>query len=79
MRLPYSDELCRVGGIVCGQAMMALADTCMVYVCYIGLKRFAEVTTVSQNTSFMRPAANADIIATGRPVSAANVAGPINS
>ena len=70
MRLPYSDDLCRIGGIVCGQAMMTLIDTCMVYVCYIGLKRFAEVTTVTQTTNFMRPAVQADLIARGRPVKA---------
>jgi len=70
MRLPYSDRLCRSGSIICGQALMSLIDTCMVFVCYAGLKRFANVTTVSQNTSFLRPAMNSDVIAHGRVIKA---------
>ena len=30
LRLPFSERLCRSGGIVCGQALMAFADTAMV-------------------------------------------------
>lgn len=70
LRMPYDDSLCRVGGIICGQALMTLIDTCMVFVCYQGLGRIAEVTTVSQNTSFMRPAINDDVIARGRVIKA---------
>lgn len=70
MRMPYDDSLCRVGGIICGQSLMSLIDTCMVFVCYAGLGRYAEVTTVSQNTSFMRPAIGRDVIAHGRVVKA---------
>ncbi len=65
IRLPYSDELCRSHQMVCGQAMMALIDTCMVFVCYVGQNRYTNCTTVSQNTSFMRPVIGKDIIATG--------------
>ena len=70
MRLPYSDDLCRSHEIVCGQAMMALIDTCMVFVCYLGQGRYANCTTVSQSTSFMRPVIGQDIISTGRIVKA---------
>jgi len=66
MRMPYSDELCRSHQIVCGQAMMALIDTCMVFVCYVGQGRYSNCTTVSQSTSFMRPVMGKDIVATGR-------------
>ena len=66
MRLPYNDRLCRVGGIVCGQSLMALVDTCMVYVCFIGHQKFIDCATVNQNTSFLRPAINTDVIATGK-------------
>lgn len=45
---------------------MALIDTCMVFVCYVGQSRYTNCTTVSQNTSFMRPVIGKDIIATGR-------------
>lgn len=68
MTLPYSDRLCRVGGIVCGQSLMALIDTCMVFVCFIGHNKFIDCATVNQNTSFLRPAINTDITATGRVV-----------
>ena len=30
LRMPFSERLCRHGGVVCGQALMALADTSMV-------------------------------------------------
>jgi uncharacterized protein (TIGR00369 family) len=66
MRMPYSDALCRSHHIVCGQAMMALIDTCMVFVCYVGQGRYSNCTTVSQSTSFMRPVMGKDIVATGR-------------
>jgi uncharacterized protein (TIGR00369 family) len=46
--------------------MMALIDTCMVFVCYVGQGKYSNCTTVSQNTSFMRPAMGKDILATGR-------------
>ncbi|MEM7256947.1 MAG: PaaI family thioesterase [Pseudomonadota bacterium] len=68
MTLPYDDKLCRVGGIICGQALMALIDTCMVYVCFIGHKKFIDCATVNQNTSFLRPAINTPVTATGRVV-----------
>ena len=70
MRLPYSDELCRSGNIICGQALMALIDTCMVFVCYSGLGRYSNVATVGQNTSFLRPARNSDVLAQGKVIKA---------
>lgn len=66
MRLPYSDDLCRTGGLICGQAMMTLADTCMVFVVAAALGGFREMATASQNTSFFRPAIGTDVIARGR-------------
>jgi len=66
--MPYSDELCRSGSIICGQALMSLIDTCMVFVCYLGMGKYGDCATVSQHTTFMRPASNADIIATGKLV-----------
>ena len=27
LRIPFSDQLCRVGGIMCGQALLTGADT----------------------------------------------------
>lgn len=70
MRLPYRDELCRSGSIICGQALMALIDTCMVFVCYAGLQRYSDVATVGQNTSFLRPARHSDVLARGTVIKA---------
>ena len=66
LRMPYADELCRINQLVCGQAMMTLIDTSMVFVCYVAQGRYCNCTTVSQNTSFMRPVMGQDILATGR-------------
>lgn len=68
LRLPYSDELCRSGGLICGQALMSLIDTCMVFVCYLGMGSYRDCATVSQHTTFMRPAIGVDVIATGKLV-----------
>lgn len=64
--MPFNDELCRSHGIVCGQALMSLIDTCMVFVCYLGMGRYGDCATVSQHTTFMRPVKGADVVATGR-------------
>jgi len=70
MQLPYSDKLCRAGDMICGQALMSLIDTCMVFVCYAGLQQYRNCATVNQNTSFLRPAINTDVIAHGRVIKA---------
>jgi len=66
LRLPLSEKLTRIGGTVCGQALMALADTTMVFVISGAFGEFRPMTTVSQNTSFMKAISNADVIAEGR-------------
>ena len=55
LRLPFDERLARVGGTVCGQAMMAAADTAMVFAVSSQLGEFRPMTTVSLTTSFMRP------------------------
>lgn len=59
--LPFSPQLCRVGGTVCGQSLMAAADTAMVFAIASGLGEFKPMTTVTQTTSFMRPVADGDV------------------
>lgn len=66
MRLPHSDRLCRMGGLICGQALMAFADTCMVFTTAAALGGFREMATASQNTSFFAPAIGQDVLADGR-------------
>ena len=63
LRVPASQKLNRVGGTVCGQAIMALADTAMVFAVSSAVDAYAPMTTVSQSSSFLRPAADADLIA----------------
>jgi len=60
VRLPCTDQLARVGGMVCGQAMMAAADTCMVLALINHLGAFRPCTTVQLNTSFLKPLSGQD-------------------
>ena len=60
LRLPFSPELVRVGGTICGQALMAAGDTAMVIAISSALGGFRPMATVSQNTSFMRGISGAD-------------------
>ena len=66
LRLPFDASLARVGGTVCGQAMMAAADTAMVLAISSQLGEFRPMTTVTLNTSFMRPVAGADLLVVAR-------------
>jgi uncharacterized protein (TIGR00369 family) len=59
--LPFDPQLCRVGGTVCGQALMACADTAMVFAIASQLGEFRPMTTVGQSISFMRPIAAGDV------------------
>lgn len=66
LRLPQSPALSRIGGMVCGQALMAAADTAMVlaFVTRLGTQR--PMTTVQLNTSFLKPLSNQDALITAR-------------
>jgi len=66
LRLPFSERLVRVGGTVCGQALMSAADTAMVIAISGSLGGFKPMATVSQNISFMRPVSEADVLITAR-------------
>ncbi len=63
LRVPASRHLNREGGTVCGQAIMAVADTAMVFAVSSALDKFVPMTTVSQSSSFLRAAADKDLIA----------------
>ena len=63
LKLPFSERLCRQGGIICGQAFMAVADTAMVFAVAAASNRYRPMTTVDMTTHMMRPIANADVIA----------------
>jgi uncharacterized protein (TIGR00369 family) len=68
VRLPFSDRIARPGGVVIGQAMMAMADTVMVLAICEKLGRFATLATISQTTNFLRAAMQQDVIAVARAV-----------
>ncbi len=68
LRMEFSDRLCREGGVICGQALMSLADTAMVFAVSAASGRYRPMTTVDQTTHFLKPAANADVLAEARIV-----------
>jgi len=68
LRMPFSEKLCRNGGVVCGQALMALADTAMVIANLAANRGYRPMTTVDQTTHFMRAVASSDVLADARVV-----------
>ena len=68
LRMPFSERLCRNGGIVCGQALMALADTAMVLANLAANRGYRPMTTVDQTTHFMRAVTASDVLADARVV-----------
>jgi uncharacterized protein (TIGR00369 family) len=66
VRLPFSERLVRVGGTICGQALMSFADTVMVLAISAVSGGFRPMTTVGQTVSFLRPIAKADALAEAR-------------
>ena len=68
VRLPFDDRIARPGGVVVGQAMMAMADTMMVLAICERLGRFATLATISATTNFLRAAVRQDIIGIARAV-----------
>jgi uncharacterized protein (TIGR00369 family) len=66
LRLPVTPELARTGGILCGQAMMAAADTAMVLALVNHFGGFRPCTTVQMNSSFLRPLAGQDALVQAR-------------
>jgi uncharacterized protein (TIGR00369 family) len=68
LRMAFSERLCRAGGIVCGQALMALADTAMVIAILAANRGFRPMTTVDQTTHFLKAVASSDVLADARVV-----------
>ncbi|HVZ42580.1 MAG TPA: PaaI family thioesterase [Ramlibacter sp.] len=66
LRLPQSDQLSRVGGMLCGQAMMAAADTAMVLALMTQFGEFRPCTTVQMSTSFLKPLSRQDALVEAR-------------
>lgn len=66
LSIPAGANIARVGGIVCGQATMALADTAMVFAIAAASGGFRPMTTVGQTTTFLKPLAGPRVVATAR-------------
>jgi acyl-coenzyme A thioesterase PaaI-like protein len=66
LRLPKSDQLSRVGGMLCGQAMMAAADTAMVLALISHFGMFRPCSTVQLSSSFLKPLSGQDALITAR-------------
>ncbi len=68
LRMPFSERICRNGGVVSGQALMAFADTAMVIANFAANRGYRQMTTVDQTTHFMRAVSASDVLADARVV-----------
>lgn len=68
LRLPESPQFVHAGGVVCGQTLMAAADSAMVVAFSAALGGFRPMTTVNMNTTFLRPVAKGDMRIVARVV-----------
>ena len=55
LTLPVTPALVHSGGVVCGQALLAAADTAMIVALSATAEGFRPMTTVQLQTSFLRP------------------------
>ncbi len=60
LRLPVTPALARTGDMLCGQAMMAAADTAMVLALMRHFGSFRPCTTVQLSSTFLRPLSGQD-------------------
>lgn len=70
LEIPVRPEIARMGGIVSGQALAALADTAMVFACAGHYGAFRPVATTTLDTQFLRPGGGDTIRCTARIVRA---------
>lgn len=61
--MPFDRKLERTGGIISGQALMALADTAMVIAFCAAAGEFRAMGTIDNHTTFMRPVSNSGVVA----------------
>ena len=67
MRIPFSERLCRVGGIMCGQTLSTGADTSMVLALAAAMGGVLKpCTTVDMTINYMRPITKADAVLEAR-------------
>jgi len=68
LHMRFSEKLCRDNGVICGQALMSLADTAMVFAISAAAGDYLPMTTVDQTIHFLRPATRVDILAEARVI-----------
>ncbi len=61
LTIAFSPRLCRIGGIVCGQALIAAADTAMVIALAAAMGGMRAMTTVDLTINYMRPILDEDV------------------
>ena len=66
LRIPFSEDLCRVGGIMCGQSLASGADTAMVMALAGAMGGLKPLTTVDLTINFMRAVTKADAMLDAR-------------
>jgi uncharacterized protein (TIGR00369 family) len=63
LRIPFSEQLCRVGGIMSGQTLATGADTAMVLALAAAMGGVLKpCTTVDMTINYMRPITKADAV-----------------
>jgi uncharacterized protein (TIGR00369 family) len=67
LRLPFSQKICRDGGVVCAQALTALADTAMTVACAAAWNGYHPMNPIDQTVHFLRPV-TFDVVADARVV-----------
>ncbi|MBI4365672.1 MAG: PaaI family thioesterase [Deltaproteobacteria bacterium] len=67
LRLPFAGRNCRDGVVVCGPALMALADSAMLFACAAAWNGYRPMTPIDQTTHFLRPV-SFDVLADARVV-----------
>jgi uncharacterized protein (TIGR00369 family) len=67
LRLPFSPKICRDGGVVCGDALAALADAAMVIACAAACGGYRPMAPIDQTSHFLRPVTS-DVVADARVV-----------
>ncbi len=66
LSIPSSSHLNRLGNSMSGQAIMALADTAMVFAVAAFSGSFVPMTTINLQTSFLRPVMDGTLFADAR-------------
>ena len=66
--MAWAPELCTVGGILHGGALMSLADTLGAICAFLNLPEGATTATVESTTNFFRPVRERHVSASARPL-----------